>query len=456
MNNTVKNILKTVKDNEITIIRFEYLSSDGKLRGMVTHADFLEEAITKGIGLAKGAWSLGGFDQLIDDYTYAAETSEFSIVPDLNTFAIHPYLEKSARFFANLYYKNGKQAEIDARYFLTKILNQFNKKGYTVKSSCEAEFFLLNDEDGKISPATGGPHAEYYVESRGYDVFNSYIQDVISALNKMCVKVERIKKEYSPSQIEIILRYTDAMKAADDLVTLRSVAKNIAQSYDLLATFLPKPFNDAGNSGLHSHISVYDKNSKNIFYDKSDKYGISKNGYYFMGGLLKHMKSMTAIHAPIPNSYKRMVPSLAWAPATVTWGYDNRGVAVRIPSISKDGGNSSTRVEFRVADPTANPYLSLGIALAAGLDGINNKIDPGKITIPDPNNFTPKELKELGIETLPETLGDAIKEMEKSIFLKKTLGEVLFREYLLHKKSEWQAYCRHVSEWEVHKYVGSF
>ena len=109
MNNTVKNILKIVKDNEITIIRFEYLSSDGKLRGMVTHADFLEDAITNGIGLAKGAWSLGGFDQLIDDYTYAAETSEFSIVPDLNTFAIHPYLEKSARFFANLYYKNGKK-----------------------------------------------------------------------------------------------------------------------------------------------------------------------------------------------------------------------------------------------------------------------------------------------------------------------------------------------------------
>lgn len=456
MNNTVKNILKTVKDNEITTIRFEYLSSDGKLRGMVTHADFLEEAITNGIGLAKGAWSLGGFDQLIENYTYAAETSEFSIVPDLNTFVIYPYLEKSARFFANLYYKNGKQAEIDARYFLTKILNQFNKKGYTVKSSCEAEFFLLNDEDGKVTPATGGPHEEFYVESRGYDVFNPYIQDVTSALNKMCVKVERIKKEYSPSQIEIILRYTDAMKAADDLVTLRSVAKNIAQSYDLLATFLPKPFNDAGNSGLHSHISVYDNNSKNIFYDKSDKYGISKNGYYFMGGLLKHMKAMTAIHAPIPNSYKRMVPSVAWAPATITWGYDNRGVAVRIPSISKGGGNSSTRIEFRVADPTANPYLSLGIALAAGLDGINNKIDPGKITIADPNNFTPKELKELGIETLPETLGDAIKEMEKSTFLKKTLGEVLFREFLLHKKSEWQAYCRHVSEWEVHKYVGSF
>ncbi|MFQ5951506.1 MAG: glutamine synthetase family protein [Candidatus Geothermarchaeales archaeon] len=452
--------MKKVRSRDIKLIRFQYVAPDLKSRAMVTHADFLGESLEHGIGLAKGAFSLNAIDLPVSEPDYAAESSEFRIVPDMDTFAELPYTARSGRFISELQYSNKRTAEIDPRVFLKQILRKAEREGYLISSACEAEFYLLQqNEGGEIIPVTGGDFADYYVESRSYDLMNDYVQELIQSLSTMGTKVERLKKEYGPSQIELILRYSDPVKSADDLVTLRDAAKAIAANRRLMATFLAKPFQDGATNGMHQHISLYEKRGKrNVFHDARDKkgFGLSETGYHFIGGIMKHIKEMTALAAPLPNSYKRLVPSLAWAPSTATYGYDNRGVAVRIPSIPKGTSASSSRVEYRVPDPTANPYLTLGVAIAAGLEGIKKGTDPGENIVEDPNTLPPAKLRERGIGYLPRTLGEAIEEMRKSTFLRKTLGDLLFEVYLKHRESEWQIYRERVTDWEVKAYVGAF
>jgi glutamine synthetase len=451
---TAEEILKIVREREVSIVKFLWLGNDLIARAMATHVDFLEDSMKFGIGITRGMQSFNALDALIPDGRFGAESSEFRIVPDLDTFACAPYSVGLARFIGELWEPDLTPSDTDARYYLRRIIEEAKKAGFSPMASCEIEFYILRREGEKVLPYI----AEKFGTSHGYDLINEFMQECVDCLSKMGVRLERLKKEYGHSQVEPTLRYTNALKAADDAVTLRDVVKAVAAKHGLFATMMPKPLPGMAGNGNHLHMSLFDiKGERNVLYDKNDarKCYLSETGYHFVGGLMKHMKAITVFGAPISNSYKRLLPG-SWSPAHVSYGYDNRAVAVRIPSLLPPKEGQGERLEYRVPDPTANPYLALGTALSAGLDGIRNKTDPGEPLALDPAKLNDTELDKLGIEYLPRTLGEAIAEAKSDPFVKQSLGEPLFREYIKVRESEWKAYREQVTEWEVANYLTTF
>jgi glutamine synthetase len=440
-------ILDIVNREQITTIRFIYLGNDGIIRAKAAHADYLQSHIEKGIGLTKAMQSFNALDQLVSG-GFGPHSSEFRILPKLETFAITPYAPKNARFIGELYNLDFTPSDTDARYFLRRVIKQVEEEGFKPIAACEAEFYLFKRKDGEIIPQ----NREKCFATHGYDLANELIQEWIDSLVKMNVKVERIIKEYGPAQYEVAVRFTDALKAADDMVTLREVIKGVAARHGFSTTFMPKAFPGLAGSGMHLHISLWDSEGKrNLFYAKDDMrgYNVSKTGYFFINGLLDHMKALSPIVCPLSNSYKRLLVG-SWAPSHVCYGFDNRAVAIRIPSQSARSKGESTRIEFRMPDPSSNPYLAIGVTLAAGLDGIRRKVEPG-----EPLNVDYPEI-EKEAEWLPRTLGEALKEMKYDAFMRATLGDTLFQEYINVRESEWKVYREHVSEWEVNNFIDTF
>jgi glutamine synthetase len=447
-------ILKIVKEREIKLVKFVWLGNDLIPRAMATHSDFLEDCMKAGIGITRGMQSFNALDLLVSNGRFGPESSEFRIMPDLDTFACLPYAPKSARFIGELWEPDLKPSNVDARYYLRRIVEEAKKMNFTPMASCEIEFYILRRDGDRVLPYV----SEKFGTSHGYDLINDYIQECTDYLFQMGVRLERLKKEYGHSQVEPTLRYTDALKAADDAVTLRDVVKAVAAKHGLFVTMMPRPFPGMAGSGNHLHMSLFDiKGERNVLYDKNDarKCYLSETGYHFVGGLMKHMKAITVFGAPISNSYKRLLPG-SWSPAHVSYGYDNRAVAVRIPSLLPPKDGQGERLEYRVPDPSANPYLALGTALAAGLEGIRNKTDPGDPLALDPAKLNDTELDKLGIEYLPRTLGEAIAEAERDPFVKQSLGEPLYEEYIKVRESEWKAYREQVTEWEIANYLTTF
>jgi len=451
---TAEQILKIVKDEGINIVKFLWMGNDMISRAMATHVDFLEESINSGIGITRGMQSFNALDLLVPNGRFGPESSEFRIVPDLNTFACVPYAPGSARFIGELWEPEMRPSSTDSRYYLRRIVEQAEKMNFRPMASCEIEFYILRKDGDKVSPYI----SEKFGTSHGYDLVNEFMQECVDCMSKMGVRLERLKKEYGHSQVEPTIKYAGALKAADDAVTLRDVVKGVAARHGLFVTFMPKPFQGLAGSGNHLHLSLFDvKGDRNLFYDKNDrrKYDFSETGYHFIGGLMKHTKGVTVFGAPISNSYKRLLPG-TWSPAHVCYGYDNRAAAIRIPSLLSTSGGEGSRVEYRVPDPSANPYLAIGTALAAGLDGVSKKTDPGEPLTADPARMSDAQLEKLGVEYLPRTLGEAIAEAKRDSFPKETLGEVLFEEYLKARESEWKSYREQVTEWEIANYLTTF
>lgn len=447
-------ILKTIKKNEIEIVKFVWVGNDSVARAMATHTEFLSEHLETGIGITKGMQSFNALDLLVPNGSYGPESSEFRIMPDLNTFAIIPYAPKSARFIGELWEGDLTPSNTDARYYLRRVIKRAEDMGFVPMAACEIEFYLLRKEGDQISQFI----SEKFGTSHSYDLINDFIQECKYCLSKMNVKLELLKKEYGHSQLEPVMRYGGALKAADDAITFKDVIKGVAAKRGLIASFMPKPFQNLAGSGNHLHISLFDKKGENnLFYDKSDKRkcNFSELGYYFIGGLIKHMKGISIFGAPLSNSYKRLLPG-SWSPAHVSYGYDNRAAAVRLPAIPPHSKGDAARIEFRLPDPSANAYLALGTALAAGLDGIEKKIDPGEPFNLDPSKLSDRELEKRGIEYLPRTLGEALVETKNDPFVEETLGQSLYREYIKVRESEWQICREQITEWEKDNYLTTF
>jgi len=451
---SVDEIKEIVANQEIKFVKFIWVGNDLVPRAMATSADFLEESTKFGIGITRGMQSFNALDHIIENGRFGPESSEYRIVPDTDTFACVPYTTRLARFIGELWEPDMTPSLTDGRYYLRRTIEDANKLGFKPMAASEIEFYFLKREGDKLLPFVN----EKFGTSHGYDLINELMLDCADCLSKMGVQLERLKKEYGHSQVEPTLRYTNALKAADDEITLRDVLKGVAAKHGLIITLMPKPFPSMAGSGKHLHISFFDtKGEKNVFYDKNDpkKCNLSETGYYFLGGLMKHIKGLCVFGAPISNSYKRLLPG-SWSPAHVCYGYDNRAAAVRIPSLIPPKEGRGQRLEYRVPDPAASPYLALGTALAAGLDGIRNKLDPGEPISTDPAKLSDHELEDAGIEYLPRTLGEAIAEAEKDPFIRESLGAPLFDEYMKTRESEWKAYREQVTEWEVTNYLTTF
>jgi glutamine synthetase len=320
----------------------------------------------------------------------------------------------------------------------------------------EPEFMLLKRAaDGKLGPADDTDLLEKpCYDYKGLARSVPFLQAMVEALRAVGVDVYQIDHEDANGQFEVNFTYGDALSSADRLVLVKMAASEIAKSMGMIATFMPKPFSDRTGTGAHFHISIGNSKVKNLFHDAKDKngLGLSTMAYHFMGGVLSHAKALTAVVAPTINSYKRLVVGRAlsgatWAPAYIAYGNNNRTACVRVPY---------GRLELRLPDGSANPYLASAAILAAGMDGVDRKLDPGKPVNENLYEWSPEKLKRAGIGLLPQSLKEALDEFEKDKVLRAAIGEDLSQEFLTLKRMEWVEYSRHVSEWERERYVEFF
>lgn len=436
---TREDILRMVEEEDVGFIRLQFTDIFGSLKNIAITTSQLERALDNQI-MFDGA-SIEGFARI--------EESDMFLFPDLNTFEIFPWRPqqgKVARMICDVRKADGEVFKSDPRYVLKKVLAETRSMGYELQVGPECEFFLFHtDEDGL--PTTISHEKASYFDLGPLDLGENARRDMVLTLEDMGFEIEASHHEVAPAQHEIDMRYCEALSAADNIMTFKLVAKTIAKRHGLHATFMPKPKQGINGSGMHINMSLH-KDGVNIFQNADDPNGLSKEAYYFIGGIMKHMKAITFITNPIVNSYKRLIPGYE-APVYIAWSAENRTPLIRIPSTRGE----STRVELRSPDPSANPYLALAVCLAAGIEGIKNEIIPPKKMSCNIFEMTEEERKEAGIERLPGSLREAAKEFEKDAFIQNVLGEDLSRKYLNAKKKEYEEYSSQVSDWELAKYL---
>lgn len=439
---TKQDIIRMVEEEDVEFIRLQFTDMFGTLKNVAITSSQLEKALDNSC-MFDGS-SIEGFVRI--------EESDMYLYPDLDTFVIFPWRPqqgKVARIICDIYTSERKPFQGDPRYLLKKAVANAAEMGYRFDVGPECEFFLFNqDEDGQ--PTTISKERAGYFDLGPVDLGENARRDMVLTLEDMGFEIEASHHEVAPAQHEIDFRYDEAVKTADNIMTFKLAVKTIAKRHGLHATFMPKPKFGVNGSGMHINMSL-SKDGKNIFNNPDDKVGLSKEAYYFIGGIMKHMKGMTAITNPLVNSYKRLVPGYD-APVYIAWSATNRSPLIRIPAVKGE----DTRIELRCPDPAANPYLALAVCLRAGLDGIINKIEPPASV--DCNIFamSEEEKKELGIEAVPGTLLQALNELEKDDFIKEVLGRHVSSKYIEAKKKEWANYTSQVTDWEINQYLNQF
>ena len=440
---TEEKFLEKIKDSGVKLIALQFVDIFGTVKGFTIPTEHLEEALS---GVGFDGSSIEGFVRIYE--------SDMLAIPDLTTFRVlpwRPHEKKEGRIICNLYRPGGKPFEGDPRYILKKALEEAEASKFIYNVGPELEFFLFKvDEAHQIKPAphdTGG-----YFDLSPLNIALDVRREATFLLQEMGLDIEMSHHEVAPGQHEIDFKFTDALTAADNVITYKSVIKAVASNHGLITTFMPKPLLGIEGSGMHTHQSLYRmKTGRNAFFDPEDEYNLSKLAYHFIGGQLKHAREMSLVLSPTTNSYKRLVPGYE-APVYICWGRRNRSALIRVPEYHP-GKEKETRIELRCPDPSCNPYLAFVVMLKAGLDGIKNKIEPPNPVEEDVYGFDDRTLAKFYIEKLPSSLGEAIEEFDKSELMREALGEFTFRKYLDAKKKEWDEYNIQVTEWELKKYL---
>ena len=439
-----EDIIRIVEEEDVEFIRLQFTDMFGMLKNVALTASQLERALDNQCIFDGSA--IDGFVRI--------EESDMYLYPDYNTFEIFPWRPqqgKVARLICDVYRPNGEPFEGDPRYVLKKVLKEAERMGYTFHVGPECEFFLFDtDESGR--PSTDTREMAGYFDVGPVDMAENVRRDIVLNLEEMGFAVEASHHELAPAQHEIDLEYMDGLTAADNIMTFKMAVKTIAKRHGLHATFMPKPKAGINGSGMHINMSLADQSGHNVFIDETDGLGLSRIAYQFMAGILAHMKEITMLTNPLVNSYKRLVPGYD-APVYVTWSAAaNRSALIRIPCTR----GSNTRIELRCPDSAVNPYLALAACLAAGLDGIKQEMEPPKSV--DVNLFamTEEQMDALGIEQLPETLGEALEAFEHSSFVRKVLGDHVYTKYLAAKSAEWKKFRAEVTDWEIEEYLHKF
>ncbi len=427
----VRDILKQCKSIKIQLVRFLYCGNDGVIRGKACHTQFLNSYLESGIGLTVAMQSFNMLDQLVPEGSFGP-VGEIRLVPDLETFTVLPYAPKSARLLCDMETLEGNPWGACPRSFLKRMIERGRKAGVVPKAAFENEFTLARREGDRYVPLDRSP----CFSTIGMDSAGPVMVEIIEALMAQGVYPEQYYAELGPGQQELPVRFADALRAADNQITVRETARGVALKHGLLASFAPKPFPDQAGNGSHIHFSLWRiSDGKNHFHDPKGRYGLSEAGYAFIGGVLAHLPALVALTAPSVNSYRRLQPRF-WSSAYTAWGPDNREAAIRIPSKRRGLEMESTNLELKPCDPSNNPYLALGGLLAAGLDGMERKLDPGEPALVDPDTLSEAERNRRGIRRLPTSLGEALNALERDEVLRAGLGEVLAKEYLAVKRSE--------------------
>lgn len=438
-----EDILRIVREQDVKFVRLQFTDIFGTLKNVAITIEQLEKALDNKC-MFDGS-SIEGFVRI--------EESDMYLRPDPNTFVLFPWRPqtgKVARLICDVYNPDETPFEGDPRYVLRKALKKANDMGYdNFNVGPECEFFLFLT-DGEGNPTTITHDNGGYFDLGPVDLGENARRDMCLALEEMGFEIEASHHEVAPGQHEIDFKYSDALNTADAILTFKLVVKAIAQRHGLHATFMPKPLFGINGSGMHTNTSLF-KNGKNAFYDIDGPLQLSQEAYWFIGGIMKHMKALASLTNPLVNSYKRLVPGYE-APVYIAWSARNRSPLIRIPAARGE----STRVELRCPDPACNPYLALAAILTAGLDGIENKIQPPAST--DKNIFQMDEQERLsrGILSLPGSLKEAIEETKKSDLAKKVLGPHIFDKYIKAKEEEWDNYRTKISKWEIDSYLTKY
>lgn len=436
-------ILQIVKEGNVRFIRLQFTDLFGMIKNVEIPVSQLEKALNNKI-MFDGS-SIEGFVRI--------EESDMYLYPDLNTFVIFPWtVEKGkvARMICDIYHPDGTPFEGDPRSNLKRMLNQMKELGFTdFNVGPEPEFFLFKlDEKGE--PTLELNDQGGYFDLAPTDLGENCRRDIVLELEEMGFEIEASHHEVATGQHEIDFKYQNALKACDDIQTFKLVVKTIARKHGLHATFMAKPLVGVNGSGMHSNLSLF-SNGKNTFYDPSGDLQLSETARQFVAGIMKHAPSFTAITNPTVNSYKRLVPGYE-APCYVAWSARNRSPLIRIPA----SRGLSTRIEVRSVDPSANPYLAMAVLLAAGLDGIKNKL-----IVPPPVDrniytMTKQERMESGIEDLPANLSQALSLLRNDEVIQQALGVHLLERFIEAKEIEWDLFRANVHPWEREQYLKQY
>ena len=438
---TPDDIKRMVKDEDVRFLRLMFTDLLGTVKNVEVPISQLDQLLA-GKLMFDGS-SIDGFVRI--------EESDMYLHPDLDTWMVFPWGDehgKVARITCAVYTADGKLFKGDPRNNLMRVLEEMKELGFSdFNIGPEPEFFLFElDENGHPTKKLNDKGS--YFDLAPMDLAANVRRDMVLELEKMNFKVEASHHEVAPGQHEIDFEYDNAVAAADHIQTFKMIVKTVARRYGLYATFMPKPLNGVNGSGMHMNMSLFDKDGNNAFYDENGDGQLSQTAYYFLGGLLKHAKALTAVCNPTVNSYKRLVPGFE-APVYIAWSGANRSPMVRVP-IARGKG---TRLELRSVDPSANPYLAIAAILKAGLDGIKNKIEPEEPVDRNIYSMDGQELKLDHIEKLPTSLHNALAEYSKDPLMEDALGSHIYQNFLDAKNMEWTAYSQNVSQWERDRYL---
>ena len=439
-NLTKNEIKRIIEENNIEFIKLEFCDINGTMKNLSIPAEQLESAMNNEIMLDGS--SIKGFRSI--------ETSDMYFYPDLNTFSIIPWSSddetKVARFICDIHNADGTPFEGCPRCNLKRMIARAEKLGYKMNVGPEAEFFIFKKDEIGNPTLTTHDNAGYY-SAAPTDKGENLRRIMVKTLKEMGFEVEASHHEVARGQHEIDFKYADALTTADNIMTFRYVVSAIAEQNGSVATFMPKPIYGINGSGMHCNVSLF-KDGKNLFFDDERTYQLSKEALYSIGGLLKHVKSFTAITNPTVNSYKRLVPGYE-APVYLAWSLANRSALIRVPA--KRG--EATRVELRSPDPSCNPYLALAVILGAILDGVENKIEPPLQVEENIYSMTKKERKRAKIDSLPASLDEALNLLDKDDIIKDALGSHIYDEFVVAKENECDKFRTYVTPLEVDMYL---
>ncbi|MCF8566958.1 type I glutamate--ammonia ligase [Alicyclobacillus tolerans] len=438
-NYTKQDILELAKERDVRYIRLQFTDLLGTIKNVEIPVDQLPKALDNKI-MFDGS-SIEGFVRI--------EESDMYLVPDRSTWLVFPWESmqgRVARLICDVHLPGGEAFAGDPRVVLKRVVAHANELGFNAFNvGPEPEFFLFKLDERGLPTQEVNDEGGYF-DLAPLDLGENCRREIVLALEEMGFEIEASHHEVAPGQHEIDFKYADAVEAADNISTFRLVVKTVARQHGLHATFMPKPVFGINGSGMHCHLSLF-QDSRNAFYDEADELGLSRTARHFLAGILQHARAFTAICNPTVNSYKRLVPGFE-APSYVAWSAKNRSPLVRIPAAR----GASTRIEVRSPDPSGNPYLTIAVMLAAGLDGIQQQL-----LLPAPVNrniymMTEQEKEAAGIQVLPDSLGTAIELLAQDAVLQEALGRHVLKHFVEAKRIEWNMYKLQVTEWEREQY----
>src|SRR5512138_862679 len=441
-----KDLVKHVKEDEVSFISLQFSDVTGAVKSVDIPVSGLEGALQDGVWFDGS--SVEGFARI--------QESDMRLILDADTYTVLPWTAaevRRARIFCDIYSAKGEPFMGDPRGALKRMLAKIAERGWTFNVGPEPEFFLFKGTNGEGHHFIPTPHdTGSYFDFSPHDEAAHVRAELMDALLGMGLEVEMGHHEVALGQHEIDFRFADALRTADNVLTLKYTVKALAAKHGLIASFMPKPVFGINGSGMHCHQSISDQKGRNLFFDASDDMSLSKLACSFVAGQLAHARALAAVVAPTVNSYKRLVPGYE-APVYIGWAQQNRSALIRIPRYT-EGRDKAVRAELRFPDPSANPYLAFSVMLAAALDGIERGLEaPKPLNNINLYHLDSKDRRKLGVKELPGSLAEALTELEKDTLLTEALGEVTCEAFMRAKWEEWDEFRLRVSDYEIERYL---